>query len=168
MRYAVLVVALMTLWRAPVAAQTPVPGERVRITAPDDGLHRYTGVLVRFDGDAIAVDSLTIARDHVTRVEVYRGRKGHAGAGALWGGLIGGALLGAGGAAMCGDSFFNCDPGTAFAGGFLIGGLTGALLGAGIGALIRTDRWQTYPMSASGPRATVSARGATLGWSIGF
>jgi hypothetical protein len=170
MRYLPAVTALVVLHAMPAAGQDPPkPGDRVRITAPRIGLDRHIGVVHRLDAETITVDSTPIARDEVTRLDVYRGRRGHAGSGAIWGGVIVGGLFGVAAAAVCTDPFFDCDPAAGFAAGFLSGALAGAVVGAGIGALIRTDAWSDQTGAVGRPVVAVgSGRALAIGWSVGF
>jgi hypothetical protein len=146
--------------RAPVE-----PGARVRVTAPDLGINKDTGVLEGVVGETLVVSfelpptrteaatlgqPLRIGLASVTNFEVHRGRKSRVGRSALIGtavGVGGGALLGA--AAFYGSCFFEgsdpCPVGGALMGaGLLV--LPGLLVGTVVGVLTKTDRWEAVPL----------------------
>ncbi len=145
--------ALVVATSAPLAAQGralypkgrgeegPVePGARVRVTAPDLGINKYTGVLEGVVGDTLAVDTLRLPLASVTRFEVHRGRKSRVGRG---------ALIDIGAAAFSGSCIFEgsdpCPVGGALMGaGLLV--LPGLLVGTVVGALSKTDRWEAVPL----------------------
>jgi len=170
MRSLLATMVLVALSALPALGQSVLtPGARVRVTAPDYGLDRHVGVLLRLDATTITVDSVEIARDRVSRLDIHRGTHGHAGPGAIWGGLIGGVLLGVSAAALCTDPFFDCNPGAGFAGGFVIGAVPGALIGALIGSFIRSDRWEERTVAVARPTAAIApGRGVSLGMSVSF
>jgi hypothetical protein len=132
-------------------AGTVVPGGRVRLSWATARGARLTGTVRHADEKVLTIMTddhavVKIARDQVTKVEIPRGRRGHARKGFLTGALAG-AMMGA--LLMAGDSEplfcfgVGCGPPTtrerlAFA-GFTT--LAGGGIGAGIGALIRSDRW---------------------------
>jgi hypothetical protein len=120
------------------------PGDRVRVTTPDRG--RYDGIVQAIPGDFLTVDTLTVPGASITRLEVHRGRKGHA----LLGAAIGSVALGAAGVAaaigFCGGGFGCSDEGEAVAGAGGAGVVAGALLGALTGSFIKTDRWEDVPL----------------------
>ena len=136
-------------------AQTPVPaqgqrvrvvgpGDRVRVTTPDRG--RYDGIVQAIPGDFLTVDTLTVPRASITRLEVHRGRKGHAPLGAAIGAVALGAVGVAAGIGLCESEFGfggGCsNRGEAAAAGGGAGVVVGALLGAVTGSFIKTDRWE--------------------------
>ena len=131
----------------PAPVLTPEAGERVRVTAPDLDVHRHTGLLVAVQRDSLTVDTLTVARASITRLEVQRGRKTNARKGA-WIGALSLGLAGVGlGIAGCAD--YDCDGDEWSAvigvlGG--VGALGGGLIGLGVGALIKTERWEEVPL----------------------
>jgi hypothetical protein len=110
------------------------------------------GPLRTFDSQALTVSSDapsgydTLARASITRLEISRGRRGHARTG-----LLLGAVLGLAAVAL---RDLGCEPDCGEdkpSGGFIaaaVGG--GALLGAGIGAVVRSERWEPLPW-AVGP-----------------
>ena len=121
------------------------PGDRVRVWAPEFGVQKWVGTLRALRGDTLTVDKMRFAFASVTRLEVRRGGKSHALAGAAIGGVIGAVSGAVGGAASCADSFV--DPGGCALLGGLVFGAGGALLGAVVGALAKTDRWQEVPLA---------------------
>ena len=128
--------------------EAQLPGQRVRITAPQLGISKYSGILVAVDGDTLTVDTLRVALMNVTRLDVYMGRKGHAGTGAVVGGLVVGVPFAILFAAVCEGVDINCTGTGGAAVGFLMGGAAGALVGAGVGLLIKSDRWEEVPLHA--------------------
>ena len=132
----------------PAPVLTPEAGERVRVTAPDLDVHRHTGLLVSVQRDSLTVDTLTVARASITRLEVQRGRKTNARTGA-WIGALSLGLAGVGlGIGVCvqrieceGDEWSAV---IGVLGG--VGALGGGLIGLGVGALIKTERWEEVPL----------------------
>jgi len=163
-----LVPALVMICPGVLAAQQlPAvhPGMRVRLTfAPDAGTDRTTrvvGTLMRLGPDSVAVydqERLAVvaaALGAAQRLEASRGRHSRAGRGALLG-LAAGAAAGIGsGLIVCAAE--ACTSSGGDWGGIVIGvlGLGGALAGTGIGALvgamIRSERWETVPLGLPGP-----------------
>ncbi len=129
-----------------VTAQQPPPvkvGDRVRVTAPDVDVHRYTGQLVAVQRDNLTVDTLTVVRASITRLEVQRGRKTNALKGASIGALsLGLAGVGLGIGACRGFSDVCTSEGEWAAIGGAIGVAVGGLIGLGLGAFTKTDRWE--------------------------
>ena len=135
---------LLTTALLRTAAAQVSPGDRVRVTTPDRG--RYDGTVHAIPGDFLTVDTLTVPRASITRLEVHRGRKGHALLGAGIGAVALGAVGVAAGIEFC-ESFGSCstrDEAAALGGG--AGVLVGGLMGLGIGALIKSDRWEEVPL----------------------
>ena len=122
------------------------PGQRVRITAPQLGISKHSGTLVAVDGDTLTVGTLQVALMDVTRLDVYMGRKGHSGTGAVVGGLVVGVPFAFLLAAVGEDLSDDCNAAGGAAVGLLVGGVAGALVGAPVGALINTDRWEEVPL----------------------
>ncbi len=123
------------------------PGQRVRITAPQLGISKHSGTLVAVDGDTLTVGTLQVALMDVTRLDVYMGRKGQSGTGAVVGGLVVGVPFAFLLAAACEDDISDyCNAAGGAAVGLLVGGVAGALVGAIVGALINTDRWEEVPL----------------------
>ena len=165
--------ALVVATSAPLAAQEralypkgrgeegPVePGARVRVTAPDLGINKYTGVLEGVVGDTLAVDTLRLPLASVTRFEVHRGRKSRVGRGALIGAAVGvgsGAILGA--VALSGYCAPDPCPVEAAAYGALYLVLPGLLVGTVVGALSKTDRWEAVPLDRIRVSLTSSGNG---------
>ena len=124
----------------------PLPGSRLRVTAPSESTKPIVGTLVGVTDREIVLSLAesarkTIARTDVTRLERSEGRKGHAGKGALFGAGIGVATLVAMGA------FDGSEDGSAqewLAYG-LIFGVVGTAAGTIVGGLIRTERWSEVP-----------------------
>jgi hypothetical protein len=127
-------------------------GSRIRITELG-GVPR-AGTVVAIGADTVVLkldsngDTVTFSLAKLSRLEVSRGRKGHAAAGA---GL--GFLIGAGTGAMLG---LNCEndgclsgsdePVAAAAG---IGGIVAGVVGGVVGASQKTEKWEEVPLDAS-------------------
>ncbi len=138
-----LLAASLLIPLASLEAQLPL-GQRVRITAAQLGISKYSGTLIAVHGDTLTVDTLAVALTNLTRLGVYMGRKGHAVTGAVVGGLVVVvplAIL----VALCGDSFGFPSGGEAVEGLFFWGA-AGAFVGVLIGAATRTDRWEEIPL----------------------
>jgi len=121
--------------------EAPVPGIRVRITAPHLSSRPLIGTLTALEGDALSLslegrpEPITVPRTAVTKWEVSQGRQSHAGRGALWGLLAGAA---AGVALAAAD---DADGGWYAVAGAFCGG-AGAGVGALVGSLHKTERWE--------------------------
>ena len=131
-----------------IAAQAdvpPLPGARVRATAPSLPRRQLQGILTRLDADTIGVDATPLALTMVTRLEVSSGQRTHPGTGLRIGFLVGavvGAIVGSSAGNEDGEICTPTQCGLAGAGLF---GLAGIPLGAMIGAMIHTERWQEVP-----------------------
>ncbi len=139
----VVVVAVTPL--SNIRAQDSLPvtvGDRVRVTAPDIDLNRYDGTIRVIGRNALTVDTLPIALESVTRLDIHRGRKSKSGTGALIGAGIG-LVFFAYRVSVC--SSFICDGGAIMAAfPIVVGG--GAGIGALVGWLIKSDRWEEVPL----------------------
>ena len=128
-------------------------GTRVRVTVREDGSERrLVGPLRTFDSEALALttedggERLSLPRANITRIEVSRGSRSHAGKGFLVGAVLGLAAIAVVEAAH-GDNYEAPDNYGLIVAGSVAGG---ALVGAGIGALMRSERWEAQPW-AVGP-----------------
>jgi hypothetical protein len=138
------VVSLLAVARPlPTSAQAPPiePATRVRVTISDHGI-RHVGALRAVDGDTLVLDTLRLARTAITRLEVSRGRKGHAVLGAVIGAVTLGVVGAVGGAAYSQIPDYPDDVTETAALGGGAGLVLGGLIGAGVGALIKSDRWE--------------------------
>jgi hypothetical protein len=110
-----------------------------------------------WEADSLVVETkghtLTVPLDSVTKLDVVRGQKSRAGAGALIGLFVGGvagAFIGSASEKDCAQGLFSglCSgfSGMATAGGATAGILGGLVAWALIGRLIKTDRWQEVPL----------------------
>jgi len=145
-------------------AQTLVIGDRVRVTDASTSANRIEGTLVDADANRLSVvqngTRVVVLRSQVSKLEVLRGRKPHAGTGALIG--IG---WGVGAALVLSNPVASGQHGqtTKLDGGAVVGGVAvGVLMGAGIGALIHTDRWIPIPKDTLTSLAATSRRGVGL------
>ncbi len=160
MRHVTFLVAVLAV--APfsaVTAQEPPPvkvGDRVRVTAPNLGINKRTGVLQVVGDDTLVVDTMRLALASVTRLEVSRGWKRHTEKGVEYGlalGLVAGGFVGArtyepppceGKNWFCG---FRLDLG--WVPRMFIGAAIGAGIGAVTGALVgsvKTEQWEEAPL----------------------
>jgi len=166
---AVLLVLPLTAVVAQEAPPPLEPGTRVRVTAPD--IDKYDGTLQAMRGDTLTVDTLRIAVESVTRLDVYRGQKSRVGKGALWGGVVGavvGGVLGGIAMGICsGSSTEEC--GLFIPLGALGGGALGAGIGAGIGAIAGpSDRWADVPLDQIRVSLVPRRDGFALGFAVAF
>ena len=159
-------IALLAVVASDIHAQqaTPLaPGTRVRVGVPTTADHRgwqivtvqhLTGRLVALRRDTLFVDvggasPTTVALGRVSTIEISSGTKSNAGKGALIGGLVGAALGGVAMAGACSAEILgeeaSCGGGEV-AGGVVVFGLGGAAAGLFIGALIKSESWQSIPL----------------------
>jgi hypothetical protein len=144
-----------------VRAQTveaPVPGARVRVTAPSIAINHRPAYLVARRGDTLHVllrgpDTVAVPVSAITRLEVSRGtRRPWARDGLV--GLAAGATLGFVGAAVFVENRQDCtgralcgnERGFAMFGMSLVGGIGGGVLGVIVGASSPVDRWAPVPL----------------------
>jgi len=131
-----------------VAQHAPVsPGTRVRIVAPSVARDQLVGTIRATGKDTLVLDvadraspfALPFAR--VETLEVSRGRHSHTLQGLGVGFLIG-AVVGAAAGSSCEGDWVCPGP----AGGALVLGVVAAVPGAVIGALARSERWESVPL----------------------
>ncbi|MSR07170.1 MAG: hypothetical protein EXR93_08915 [Gemmatimonadetes bacterium] len=155
---------IAVLIAAPLAAdqETPSllePGARVRLTSclgPVLWNCRWSGTVSSWNRDSVLVRpegrdaTVRLPAASLTRIELSRGRVGHAGHGALIG-FIPGLLLMASSAVSWPEDFEPplttdlcakaCDVTTSF--GFAV---FGGALGALIGSAVKTEQWESLPL----------------------
>ena len=148
-----LVLATLLAPAQGVVAQGPLPvtpGQRIRVIFAAGQLE-VVGSLVAQDAESIRVQPnadvlpLAVAQHDITSMERSAGTRGHAGAGAVLGLLIGGtagAVAGSG----CEDEWLCPGPG----GGALLLGGSAAIVGALVGWAIRSERWEPVPAGGGG------------------
>ena len=146
---------LCFLWSPVATAQVLTLGQRIRVTTPEYQRERFVGELLRFDQDSLVLESdgerQALSRPVVTLVETFGGRHGHAGYGALIGGLLVGGSIGI---AWIADPS-GCDGYESIcAVSVSAGALAGAGLGALIGTAIRHDDWIPLPAGSVGVNAS--------------
>jgi hypothetical protein len=139
------------------------PGARVRVFQPDSATGSQAGTVVAVGQDGMTVrrdhpgDSLAIGFARIDRLDLSRGRHGHAliglGIGVVGGALVGGAL-GASSGNSNGYQIFNKHDDAIL--GAVLGGLAGAVVGPVIGALVRTERWRTVWLRSAADHAHAS------------
>jgi hypothetical protein len=121
--------------------ESPAPGIRVRLTAPEVSGKPLVGTLTALERDSLSLrpegrlQPITLPRTAVTKWEISQGLQANTGKGAAWG-FLGGAALGAG---LAASEWEGVGAPLVYAG--FIGGL-GAGIGALLGALHKTERWQ--------------------------
>lgn len=150
------------------ALQTTSPlttGTRVRVTVRDNtGQQVHVGPLRTFDSSALSLSTddaaahyVSLARSSITRIEISRGTRSRWKSGALLGGVLGLAaiaLVDAGCSQDC-SSPKGGEIAAAVGGGLLVGG--------GVGALMRTESWQSLPWAVGPARTTRILPGAAVG-----
>ena len=178
---AVLAVAPLTR----VTAQEPPPvkvGERVRITAPDLGLNKHTGVLSAMNADTLAVDGLRVVLAAVTKLEVSQARRPRVVPIALGGAIGFGVGLAVGharfepiefhaagfyGVALIPSTVAGAAIGTGGSRAIHFGAL-GMLAGAGVGAVIAAATYELVQDISRGISALEgTATGAGIGLAVG-
>jgi hypothetical protein len=154
----------------PATSPLLAPGVRVRLTAAAGGgkvLGSVRGTLAAMDSSQITVDtrepgtgysSVQIPLERVSKLEVSRGRHGHALAGAVFGfagGAAAGAILDDSGpiGVECPVPPNPCGGSNPKLGWALAGGLVGFPVGALLGHFVRTERWSPVDL----PRVEVTA-----------
>lgn len=137
-------------------------GSRVRVSGSGGG-SVVDGIVTAVRGDTLELTTvrgqvpLVLPLDHVERLELGVGRKGHGGTGAAVGLVAGGAL----GWALASSAYRPCEPsgwfscflspesrGQAGAYGAVGGAASGAVVGLLIGAVLTTERWERVPLDA--------------------
>jgi len=147
------------------------PGQRIRVVSKEPGGQGLTGRLLAIDDETLLVkvlgraEPLRLRRSSVERLEVSRGRRSHAGTGALIGGVSLGipfvALAAVVASAAPGG---HCESGCVILGGFVFGATIGAPIGALIGSAFGSERWERVPVSVAvapqprGGRAALTLR----------
>jgi hypothetical protein len=161
-----LAVSLAALGRTSAQDRPTLPlATHIRYSvAPGDSSNEAQVVAQR--GDSLWVrplrsaDTVLLTIPSLTRLEINRGRKGHPVRGAVIGlvsGAVAGAVLGAAIGSDCGPDpypgvHFGCiaprDQAALVLAAYLGG--AGAAAGAIVGALIRTDHWESAPLASRG------------------
>lgn len=147
----------LTIATAPGAAGAPLKGT---VRSADDA----TFTVIGDDGPTVSV-----AREHVQKLEISQGRNGHARKGFLIGALFG-AVMGAVLVAGADESFCYlspCAPATTGEKAALFGFSTVAYggLGALVGVFVKTERWLDVPLHQ--PRVqVVPTRGRGIGINV--
>ncbi|MDH4348275.1 MAG: hypothetical protein OEW17_05680, partial [Gemmatimonadota bacterium] len=150
--------AVLLLFFLPTVAvaQQPqlLPGQRVRVTAPEHGLARAHATLEGIEGGDLVLRTDTTRRvplASVARLEAHAGRRSHWLAGAVIGLAAGAsatyiALSGSGSTALCDQSANQDAIGSGECLGLVaLGGVAGAGLGALVGMFIKSDKWADVP-----------------------
>jgi hypothetical protein len=169
MRHALMMLLMATL--VPIAGASAqglprlAPGQRVRVTAPEAGLKRQTGVLVALSPDTLTVTGLgssVLVRDTagakiplrmVSVLELSAGTRKHPVVGGVIGALAGGAAGVIGGLASGSDRGLACNflfpclsSGAKAAAMGLQWGFYGGILGALIGEFALGEHWEKVPL----------------------
>ena len=167
---ALLAAVLVVSGVAAATAQQVVPAlvaqARVRITAPGFRGQAVVGRLVSLQADSVllleegATAPTALPMRDVRTLEVSRGKKGQATAGAVSGGLLGGIVglvIGNAAADRCkAEPHFLDFCELNVAGGLFAGMGVGAVVGAVVGSQIRVEQWQTIPRVAPSLQVMVS------------
>lgn len=137
-------------------------GSKVRVRAPTVVKGRIEGTVIGLDERSLVLGGiergpLTLSREAITHLDVSTGRRRQTLRGTLIGAGIGLVAMGV----LCGGDSGGCAEVSGVA-------TAGALLGAGVGALVKTDRWQTVPLDGVRVTLTPARRGVGLAVSIGF
>ena len=170
---ALLLLVLPVLQSPSVSPLTP--GTRVRVTVrePIDGRHTVIGPLRTFDSQMLTLttegsaNQVSLSRSGITMIEISRGRRSQAGRGLLLGAVLGLAVVALKDVG-CNGPDCNNDTSAAFIGGAVAGG---ALVGAGVGALMRSERWESLPWAAGPARRSsvpLPTRPLAVGLSVSF
>ena len=159
-----------------LAAQSaePFPQSRIRVKQ-GPGSSWITGTLLRSSADSLYLMAdrreVAVARDHVTRLDISRGRRSNTLGGIKYGAIVGAGLgtalvVGCLGEEGCADDM----PAAAFAFAVVLTTGLGGVVGAGVGTLMTTDRWERVEASAPPVSLLVSPgpNGARLGLSARF
>jgi hypothetical protein len=155
-----LLLALPALQTSPLTT-----GTRVRVTVRDDtGQRVHVGPLRTFDSSVLSLSTadagahyVSVPRSSITRIEVSRGTRSRWRSGALLGGVLGLAAIALVDVGCSQDC--NSPKGGAIAAA--VGG--GLVVGAGVGALMRTERWESQPWAVGPARTTRILPGAAVG-----
>jgi hypothetical protein len=155
---AALVLLLLPVVQGTPAASPLTTGTRVRVTTREAGAERVrVGPLRTFDGQNLTLSTeggpshVSLPRTSITRIEVSRGRRGHAASGALLGAVLGLAVVALKDVG-CGE---DCTREGASTGFILAAVGGGTLLGGGVGMAVRSERWESLPW-AVGPARRAS------------
>jgi hypothetical protein len=155
MRRSFAFVALLAASTAQAQAGALNPGARVRITAPGVVADDYEGTVLSRSADTLVIGSTNLAPiavpvSRITGLSMSRGKSRSAGAvrGMNWGaGVLGGLGLVLAATAKpcttCRDSTITMGDRI---GGVIAFSVVGAIYGAPIGALIGTERWETFDL----------------------
>ena len=163
-----VVIAALLSSADPAGAQAALrEGLKVRVIVP--GTPRVTGVVSKLTPDSVFLFSepggipVALVRSPIQSIQVSHGKSASAGArkGALWGGGVFGGLVVLASIGLASDPAYKADTSNfgpvAFA---LIGIAEGVGIGALIGALVKSERWETMSLS---PTVGMSGNGLRLG-----
>jgi hypothetical protein len=159
-RTAMLLVILFVAQSLPLAGQarTVAEGDRVRVTLRHGAAaRRLVGRITAVGRDTLFLNAegqtapMAIPKATIEKLEISTGQHGNAGRGALIGlgvGAIGGGIVGAADASHCNNSQSFClfSSGGEMAIVATVFGAIGTVLGAVVGAISRSDRWETTPV----------------------
>src|SRR5262245_49076718 len=159
---AALVLLVLPLMQG--AASPLPPGARVRVTVREPGRaeRQLVGPLRTFDSQALTLATddagghVSLPRPTISRLEIYRGRRGHTVMGLLLGAVLGLSAVAIKDAG-CGP---DCEKSSGGVVAALVGG--GAVVGAGVGTMIRSDRWESLPWAVGPARHAAAPLGVPL------
>jgi hypothetical protein len=188
-RFCLLIVAAAALGAALVGtttsgtAETPIPGERVRVSIADDGHHTIVGNIVAVDQEGVSIQGETsksggarlvrLAWRDVSRLDRSSGESRATGAGVAIGVLLGGFAGGALGASAASQGCsLSCqsDGGPAIGGvlGAIVGAVGGGVLGGVLGGRVPTERWERVDAPRLAIGVTPMRRGAAATLALRF
>ena len=162
----VLMVAAMA-WSDGVAQQPAAvqPGQRVRVRLATAAAPEVVGVVRVMTSDSLTLEqesganagtTTTIPLAGISRLQVSRGRHSTWGKGLLFGagvGAVAGAIVGL--ASGNSEGLFN-SPSFDAALGVIVFAPTGAVIGTVVGAMTRTERWETVPIPLGAGRSSAA------------
>ena len=138
---------LVCVTNANAQEQPLQPGQRVRVTVPNQDLSGHQDTFRQLRGDTLVLESMWLPFDDVTRLEVHVGQQSRTGRGAGLGALSGlgfGVGLAAIGHADCGTDEPICD--IWWIAAVPSGVVLGALVGAIVGSQTKADKWEEVPL----------------------
>lgn len=169
-RLVLLVPVVLFLIASPLVAQQVTPGARIRVSrpcVPGEYCPLLNGRFVSWHGSTVRLtagdgDQREVEVVPGSKVEVFRGSRGHAVTGLLVGTLAGG-VIGAVAAKDCDQTGTYLDG--VCGGASIVGGvLLGALGGLAIGAFSRSERWDPVTPPALSLGVLANGRGVGVRW----
>lgn len=158
-RFSMVTVVALVLSGAPAAAQAEglglAVGDQIRLVAPSVSPKLIEGILVAMGQETLTVaprgngGAVQVGRSAIESLEVARGKKSRAAAGAVIG-AVAGVLLGA----LASNPPSSAEGFSISPGAVILCGAVGAATGGLIGSLRKTDRW--VPVSGDGLKLSLA------------